>query len=152
MLALVLMIFGAAGSVAQHKQKMNAEQLKVMETINAMVNAYHDRDLDRVMATYTQDAVIVFEPGSAISDPKTQRQMFAESFQINPKFEFGGHEVFIADDTAVHLTPWTMTGKAPDGTEISQSGLSVAVLKKQADGQWLMVVDNPHGQVLMDKR
>jgi ketosteroid isomerase-like protein len=45
-----------------------------------------------------------------------------------------------------------MTGTAPDGTPIRQSGLSVAVLRKQADGKWLMVFDNPFGQHLLDKR
>ncbi len=56
----------------------------------------------------------------------------------------------VQGDIAVHFAPWTMTGTAPDGTEIKQTGLSVAVLRKQADGNWLMVIDNPHGQHLME--
>jgi ketosteroid isomerase-like protein len=45
-----------------------------------------------------------------------------------------------------------MTGKVPDGTDIKQSGLSVVVLRKQADGKWLMVFDNPFGQHLLDQQ
>ena len=44
-----------------------------------------------------------------------------------------------------------MKGKTPDGQGIEQSGLSVAILRKQADGEWLMVIDNPHGQHLLDQ-
>jgi ketosteroid isomerase-like protein len=49
----------------------------------------------------------------------------------------------------MHFAPWTMTGKTPDGHEIKQSGLSVVVLRKQGNGKWLMVFDNPFGQHLM---
>jgi len=35
------------------------------------------------------------------------------------------------------------------GNEIGQSGLSIAVLRRQADGSWKMVIDNPHGSHLM---
>lgn len=41
---------------------------------------------------------------------------------------YSGHEVFVAGKTAMHLALCEMTGTAPDGTEIGQSGLSVAVL------------------------
>ncbi|OUS34844.1 hypothetical protein A9R00_12355, partial [Oleispira antarctica] len=77
---------------------------------------------------------------------------FEGAFQINPKFDYpNGHEVYIANNIALHIAPWVMTGKAPDGTSIKQSGLSVAVLRKQESGNWLMVLDNPHGQQLLDK-
>jgi ketosteroid isomerase-like protein len=52
----------------------------------------------------------------------------------------------------MHVAPWVMIGQAPDGTEVSQQGLSVAVLRKQADGRWLMVLDNPNAQALMDNK
>jgi len=39
-----------------------------------------------------------------------------------------------------------MVGTLPDGSKIEQNGLSVATLRKQPDGSWLMIQDNPHGQ------
>ncbi len=68
----------------------------------------------------------------------------------NPKFEFGQNEVIVTGDIAVHSMPWSMTGTAPDGTKVEQGGLSIAVLRRQPDGNWLMVIDNPHGQRLLD--
>jgi ketosteroid isomerase-like protein len=38
-----------------------------------------------------------------------------------------------------------MTGVAPDGSAIAGGGLSVAVLRRQAGGKWLIVIDNPFG-------
>lgn len=58
-------------------------------------------------------------------------------------------EVLLAGDTAIHTAPWSMRATAPDGTPIEQRGLSVAVLRRQRDGSWLMVTDNPYGQRLL---
>jgi len=128
---------------------MNMEQTKVLDTINKMGSSYNSRDIDAVMKTYEESAVVLFEPSSPVSGATAIKVAFEGSLAVNPHFDFGKHEVTIAGDIALHLTPWTMTGKTPDGHSISQSGLSVAVLRKQADGEWLMVIDNPHGQSLL---
>lgn len=128
---------------------MNTDQTKVINTINKMGSDYNSRDIDAVMKAYESSAVVLFEPGNPVSGPATIKAAFQGSLAINPHFTFGKHEVSIAGDIALHLTPWTMTGKTPDGHSISQSGLSVAVLRKQTDGEWLMVIDNPHGQALL---
>lgn len=128
---------------------MNTEQKKVLGTINQMGSSYNSRDIEAVMKTYEESAVVLFEPGSPVSGSAAVKAAFEKSLAVNPHFNFGKHEVTIAGDIALHLTPWTMTGTTPDGHSISQSGLSVAVLRKQADGVWLMVIDNPHGQALL---
>lgn len=58
--------------------------------------------------------------------------------------------MLVAGDVAVHFAPWTMTGTDPRGNPLIQKGLSVAVLRRHADGRWLMVIDNPHGQRLLE--
>ena len=134
------------------KTKLTEDQSQVMEVIEKMTSSFHNRDIEGVMASYEPEAVIVFEPGAPVSGHQLLREMFQGAFTISPKFVYSGHEVFVSGDIATHFAPWTMTGKAADGTEIKQSGLSVAVLRKQADGSWLMIFDNPHGQLLMDKK
>ena len=43
-----------------------------------------------------------------------------------------------------------MTGVAPNGTPVRHEGLSVAVLRRQADGRWVMVIDQPYGDALLN--
>jgi len=128
---------------------MNTESNKVLATINSMGSNYNARDIDAVMKAYEDSAVVLFEQNKPVSGATAVKAAFQGSLAVSPHFVFGRHEVTIAGDIALHLTPWTMTGKTPDNHMISQSGLSVAVLRKQADGQWLMVIDNPHGQALL---
>ncbi len=130
-------------------EKMNQTEKDVYSTIEKMTDAFHKGDIKGVMGSYEDQAVVVFEPHKPASDADQIRQMFEGAFQINPNFTYAGHDVFVSGDIALHIAPWQMTGKTPDGADIQQSGLSVAVLRKQADGSWRMVIDNPHGQILM---
>ncbi len=128
---------------------MTDDQQNVLAVIEHMTNAIQKGDIEGVMATYEDTAVISFEPGIPVSGPAVLREMFQGMIAANPRFDFGGSEVIVAGDIAVHFMPWTMQGTAPDGSQIEQGGLSVAVLRKQTDGSWRMVIDNPHGQRLM---
>ncbi|MDW3646067.1 MAG: DUF4440 domain-containing protein [Bacteroidia bacterium] len=129
--------------------QIEQEQAAVLKAVKQMTHAFHQKDLKAVMNSYEDQALVVFEPESPITDKALLEQMFQGAFSLNPKFTYSGHEVFVNGDIAVHIAPWTMKGKAPDGSKVEQSGLSIAVLRKQKDGKWLMVFDDPHGQFLM---
>lgn len=130
---------------------MSTDEKNVFTVIQNMTKSFQNSDIEGVMASYEKKATVIFNPGKPISDHVVLREMFNGAFILKPEFNYSGHEVFISDDIAVHFAPWSMKGKAPDGTMIEQSGLSVAVLRRQADGTWLMVIDNPHDQNLMKK-
>jgi ketosteroid isomerase-like protein len=124
---------------------------RVLSTIEEMVGAFHRGDVDGILRTYERAAVVVGEPGSAVQGEGALREMFGGFIAARAHFSFDGHEVLIADDIALHLTPWRMTGVAPDGSGISGAGFSVAVLRRQADGRWLLVIDNPHGDHMLQR-
>lgn len=134
------------------KNTLNETQKEVMNAVMTMTSAFHKGDIKGIMASYETEATVVFEPELTISNRAAIRSAFEQAFQIKPIFTYGGHEVFVNGDIAIHLAPWKMTGTAPDGSVINQKGLSIAVLRKQKDGKWLMVFDNPHGQFLYDQQ
>jgi len=140
-------------SANEEGSTMNREETNIVKTVETMTLAFHQKNITGVLTTYEDGAVVLFEPGKKVSDPVVLKQMFEGAFQINPWFRYpNGHEVYIANDIALHIAPWVMKGKSPDGVDIKQSGLSVAVLRKQHNGAWLLVLDNPHGQRLMEKQ
>lgn len=132
--------------------KMSQDEQNALAAIETMTTAFQNKDLSGVMASYESPATIVFEPGVPVSDPAQIEQMFGGMALIDPVFEYpAGHEVIVNGDIAMHIAPWSMTGKTPDGQSIAQSGLSVAVLRRQSDGSWKMVIDNPHGGQLLSQ-
>lgn len=152
---LLVVILFCMASITMNSQinktkKMTKEEQSVLQVITGMTEAFQNKDIDAVMACYEPKAVVVFEPESPISNRSTLEEMFTGMSMTNPIFTYSGHEVFISGNIATHIAPWKMTAKSPDGNEIKQSGLSIAVLRKQADGKWLMILDNPHGSFLMN--
>lgn len=133
------------------ENNFNEEQKKVFSTIERMVAAFEKKDIEGVLATYEADAIVMFEPQKPVQGKETLRAVFTEFVGMNPQYTFSGHEVYVSGNIATHTAPWTMKGQLPNGTKIEQSGLSVAVLRKQADGNWLIIQDNPHGQFLLNK-
>ncbi|WP_370979516.1 hypothetical protein [Agaribacterium sp. ZY112] len=130
---------------------MDNEQNKVIDCINNMTSAFHQQHIDQVMANYEEGAAVMFEPRSATSDTTEVQHKFEAAFQIKPQFAYPkGHEVHIANGIALHIAPWIMKGQTPDGTDIEQSGLSVAVLRQQEDNSWRLVLDNPYGSSLLE--
>ena len=122
----------------------------VLAHVGRMTGALHDGDLDAVMAAYADDAAVVFTPADEpVRDASAARSAFEEITSIGARFGYRAHEVVVVGDLALHLAPWSMSGTAPAGTTLEDSGLSVAVLRRQPDASWRLVIDHPHGEHLL---
>lgn len=128
---------------------MTQDQKDVLALVRKMTSSFEAGDLDKVMQTYEAGQTIMFQPGEPVTDPDIARQGFEQFLAISPKFSYSGHEVIVQGDIAVHIAPWQMSGTDPEGKSVSADGLSVAVLRRQADGAWKMVIDNPYGSHLL---
>lgn len=121
----------------------------IIETVLSMTEAFHRGDIPAILRTYEPGAVVVGEPGRPLSGEAALGAMFAGFIALEPAFTYSGHDVVQAGDIALHLAPWRMTGTAADGTMVQARGLSVAVLRRQPDGRWLMAIDQPYGDGLL---
>ncbi len=139
--------YGLDAPGADPGEEMDAE---VLEAVEGMTAAFERGDVDAVMQAYVPGAAVMFGPGAPVTGEEEIRAGFEQAMQARPHFEYAWHEVHVSGDVAVHTAPWTMTATGPDGGAIEQRGLSVAVLRRQEDGRWRMVIDNPHGQRLVD--
>ncbi len=148
------LVLGTQSTNAQTKAdqgSMTVEHSKIQSTIDTMTSAFSVRDIEGILATYEPSAVVVGQPGMPIMGTPALRELFIQFIALDPKFTFTDHEVIQAGDIALHFNTWKMSGKAPDGTAVEQGGLSAVVLRKQPDGRWLMVIDNPFGDHLLHK-
>src|SRR5262245_9827122 len=123
----------------------------IVSTILTMTEAFQDGDIPAILRTYEPGAAVLGAPGQPLAGEAALRAMFAAFIAVKPEFTYAGHDVVIADDLALHLSPWQMDGMAPDGTAVRHKGLSVAVLRRQPDGRWLMVIDQPYGDALLEQ-
>lgn len=139
----------AAPLLAKDKADMTDTHSEIIAAVQAMTTAFQDKDFDRVLDSYESEATVVFDPSAPVSDRNELKQAFARFAAVDPQFFYGGHQVFVGGDIAMHIAPWTMTGTLPDGQTMTDNGLSIAIFRKQPDGGWKMVIDNPYGADLL---
>ncbi len=131
---------------------MTPDQAAVLDVVERMTTDLRHGNVDAVMTAYEPGAAIAFQPGTSVSDAAAARAAFAELAALNPDFSYdAGHEVIVAGDLAIHFAPWNLMATAPNGEAITDTGLSVAVLRRQPDGAWRMVIDNPYGSRLIPR-
>jgi ketosteroid isomerase-like protein len=61
------------------------------------------------------------------------------------KLDLQVRRVLEAGDLALVAGNWSFTGTAPDGTAVTLTGNNADVLRRQPDGSWRFVIDNPWG-------
>ena len=147
----------AFGTQSVHAQSQTDQGNKIVEnsqiqsTIDANNAAVSAGDIDGILATYEPDAVLAGQPGMPVTGTPALREAFKQFLAIKPKITVIKSEVLQMGDIALHSYTWKMSGKAPDGKAMEQGGLSIVVLRKQPNGRWLMVIDNPFGDHLLRK-
>ena len=121
------------------------DKVATQELIHGMTSAMGRGDVPVVVESYTADGLLVLGD-TEFRGPEMLTAAYEEFAAINPQITFLGESIWVAGDIAIHVAPWTMSGAAPDGTEITDEGLSVVVMQRQDDGMWKIQVDLPHAE------
>ena len=104
---------------------------------------WNARDVDGLLDLYEEGAVYVASAEQVLTGHAAIREMLEEmaALKIDNRLEL--LSLTVNGDTALERTRWTMEFTAEDGKPAPQSGLSTVVLRRQADGSWRMVIDDP---------
>ena len=103
-------------------------------------------DLDGLIELYEPEAVFEPEFGACVVGHDQLRGALAEFMALRPQITYTSEpDVVIVDDVALVTNFWTMTGTAPDGSQVGESGTSADVCRRQPDGTWRVLIDQPRG-------
>ena len=115
------------------------------EVIYSVVEGINTGDLDSLMSFYETDACFVSQPGQLAKSPESVRQSLRSFIDLKGKLNLKVKRVIQARDIALVTTEWSFNGTAPDGNPVNMAAKADNVLRQQADGRWLFVIDNPWG-------
>ena len=76
---------------------------------------------------------------------KSIRRTLQSFIDMGTKLEARVKRVLQANDLTLLITEWTINGTEPDGKPINLTGRGTVVLRRQSDGVWLIVIENPWG-------
>lgn len=102
-------------------------------------------DLDGLVALYEPDAILMPQPGQVVSGHAAIRTALEAFVALKLTFNMRFQKALEAGDLALLFSRWTLSGAGPDGAELSMSGQTSDVVRRQSDGNWLFVIDNPFG-------
>ena len=51
----------------------------------------------------------------------------------------------VSGDTALVIGSWTLQGRDAEGNDVEAGGRYADVVRRQPEGTWLVVTDNPNG-------
>ena len=116
------------------------------EDVNQLfAEALQASDSDGLVALYEPEASLVPQPGQLVTGTEAIRQAMIGYIAIKPTMNVEEQKVFQVDNIALVHASWEMTGTAPDGSSINMGGKSADVMRRQRDGTWLVLIDNPFG-------
>jgi uncharacterized protein (TIGR02246 family) len=102
-------------------------------------------DVDSMMKLYEPGACLTPQPGQAVSGTKAVREALSAFLALKPKIELNVKKLAETGDIALTSAKWVLEGTGPDGSPVKMEGHSAEVSRRQPDGTWLFVIDNPFG-------
>jgi uncharacterized protein (TIGR02246 family) len=102
-------------------------------------------DLDGLAGLYEDEAAFVASPGQIISGRDAIRNATASLLSLNPSAQLEPLVVVRTGSLAVLISRWNLTGTGADGKPIEMGGQTADVVRRQDDGRWPFVIDNPWG-------
>ena len=107
-------------------------------------------DFETVMGIYTEDAILVVEPGNIARGKSAIREAFvaiAKYFQNGLQAQQEGMEILESGDTALVLANTVIW--APNLPRTIRK--ATYVFNRSANGEWLCSIDNSYGHEVLEK-
>jgi ketosteroid isomerase-like protein len=115
------------------------------EVFDLQVKEFNKGNMSFLMTLYENGACFASEPGQVVEDLKNIRQSLQSFIDMRSKLEAKVKRVLQANDLTLLITEWSINGTKPDGKSINLTGRGTVILRRQSDGNWLMVIENPWG-------
>jgi uncharacterized protein (TIGR02246 family) len=115
--------------------------------------AFNSGDIDATVACYEVNGSFVARSGRVVRGTEELREVYRITFANKPTIKIEiGRIIPAGDDLALIIGPWTSTAKTTQGETKVWSGTYADIVRKQPDGTWKLVLDNPNGVETMSKK
>ena len=111
----------------------------------SIVTGINSGDLESLMPLYESEAAFATEPGTLAPGAPGVREALTGFISMNGKLDLDVKRVLEVDDLALVVGVWSFDVTGPGGEPVRLEARNADVLRRQADGTWRFVIDNPWG-------
>ena len=115
------------------------------QVLESIVTGINSGDLDSLMPLYETDAAFVPQPGTLAHGVPGVSESLNGFISMNGELDLEVTRVLEVDDLALVVGVWSFEGTGPDGEPMKLAAKNADVLRRQEDGTWRFVIDNPWG-------
>ncbi len=115
------------------------------QVLESIVDGINTGNFDTLMPLYEPEAAFATQPGSLTHGLPGVREALAGFIAMKGTLDLKVTRVLEASDLALVTTVWSFAGTGSDGEPVTLAAQSADVLRRQADGSWRFVIDNPWG-------
>jgi len=101
------------------------------------------------VALYEAQATLVNEDQTVSAGSAAIRETYKGLFADLPEGKINMKVVRVVragDDVAVLYNDWNMSGKTADGSPFTMQHKAMEIVRRQADGTWRFVIDDPYAR------
>jgi ketosteroid isomerase-like protein len=115
------------------------------QVLESIVSGINSGNLESLMPLYEGDAAFATEPGSLAHGPAGVREALTGFISMEGELDLKVTRVLEVDDLALVMGTWSFDGTGPHGEPVRLESRNADVLRRQDDGTWRFVIDNPWG-------
>jgi uncharacterized protein (TIGR02246 family) len=138
---LVATLLLALSSCAPPATNVEEVRKTIEEKNAAFVSAYGAKDVAAIMNQYAPNATFLPQHGPAATTREEIEGFYNRSFEVFKNLNTTITSVDASGDLAYAIGSYTGVLELPGATAQPDTGKYLAVWKRQADGQWLIVAD-----------
>ena len=113
--------------------------------LESIVEGINTGNIDGLMSLYESEAAFAAQPGDLAHGLPGVRQSLTGFIDMKGTLDLNVTRVLEAGGLALVVGAWSFTGSGADGAPVTLTGHNADVLRRQADGSWRFVIDNPWG-------
>jgi uncharacterized protein (TIGR02246 family) len=115
------------------------------QVLDAILAGINSGKLESLLPLYENEAAFAARPGALAHGTKGIREALTAFIDMNGELDLEVTRVLEVDDLALVIGVWSFSGTDQNGRPVRLTARNADVLRRQADGTWRFVIDNPWG-------
>lgn len=115
------------------------------QVLESIVEGINTGNFDLLLDLYEPGAAFATQPGSLAHGLPGIREALGGFVAMKGKLDLNVTRVLEVGDLALVIGVWSFTGTGPGDEPVNLTAKNADVLRRQADGTWRFVIDNPWG-------
>ncbi|MGH9917148.1 MAG: YybH family protein [Pyrinomonadaceae bacterium] len=103
-------------------------------------------DVDAILSLYEPEAIVSSQPGQVLSGHAAIREAMTGYLAQKPKFTLQSRRIIQCGEIALLHSRWAIIESDVSGKTVEYEIKPALVARRQADGTWKVVIDNPGGE------